>query len=214
MRTALDVAIAKPQLSSQSQVRALDASLREDLDQADRLLESFLVLARAQRGELGEETTVSLAQVVDDALASRGEAIAAEQIELRSTLAPACVDGSETLLARMVDNLIDNAVRHNVPGGLINVMCEADPETSRLVVESGGPVLDRAAVGQLAEPFRRLGVERTGSQNGHGVGLSIVAAIAAAHGGDLRLYARDQGGLGAEITLPVAPDAQPATGPA
>ncbi len=214
MRTALDVALAKPQLSSQPRVRALDASLREDLDQADRLLESFLVLARAQRGELGEETTVSLAQVVDDALASRGEAIAAEQIELRSTLAPACVEGSETLLARMVDNLIDNAVRHNVPGGLINVTCEADRETSRLVVESGGPVLDRAAVGQLAEPFRRLGVERTGSQNGNGVGLSIVAAIAAAHGGDLRLYARDQGGLGAEITLPVAPDAQPATGSA
>jgi signal transduction histidine kinase len=214
MRTALDVALAKPQLSSQPQVRALDASLREDLDQADRLLESFLVLARAQRGELGEETTVSLAQVVDDALASRGEAIAAEQIELRSILGPACVEGSETLLARMVDNLIDNAVRHNVLGGLINVTCEADRETSRLVVESGGPVLDRAAVGQLAEPFRRLGVGHTGSQNGHGVGLSIVAAIAAAHGGDLRLYARDQGGLGAEITLPVAPDAQPATGSA
>ena len=157
---------------------------------------------------------MSLAQVVGDALASRGEAIAAKQIELRSTLAPACVEGSETLLARMVDNLIDNAVRHNVPGGLINVTCEADRETARLVVESGGPVLDRAAVGQLAEPFRRLGAERTGSQNGHGLGLSIVAAIAAAHGGELRLYARDQGGLGAEITLPVAPDAQPATGSA
>ena len=82
MRAALDVAVAKPQLSSQPQVRALDASLREDLDQADRLLESFLVLARAQRGALGEETSVSLAHVVGDALASRGEAIAAKQIEL------------------------------------------------------------------------------------------------------------------------------------
>jgi signal transduction histidine kinase len=190
-------------------VQALDASLREDLDQADRLLESFLVLARAQRGALGEETSVSLAHVLGDALASRGEALAAKQIELHRTVASACVAGSETLLSRMVDNLIDNAVRHNVPGGLINVSCEADRDTARLVVESAGSVLNEAAVAKLAEPFRRLGPERTGSQNGHGVGLSIVAAIAAAHGGELRLYAREQGGLGAEVTLPVPRD--PAT---
>jgi hypothetical protein len=213
MRTALDVASAKPNLSS-AQVRALDASLRADLDEADRLLESFLVLARAQREELGAQTTVSLAQVVDAALASRGEAIAAKQVELHSTLAPACVKGSETLLARMVDNLIDNAVRHNLPGGPINVTCGADQDTARLVIESGGPVLDEAAVAQLAEPFKRPGTERTGSQNGHGLGLSIVAAIAAAHGGELTLHARDQGGLEAELTLPAARDAQAATGPA
>jgi signal transduction histidine kinase len=214
MRTALDVAIAKPHLASQPQMRALDASLREDLDQADRLLESFLVLARAHRGELGVETSVLLARVVGDALASHGDAVAAKQIELRSALAPACVEGSVTLLARMVDNVIDNAVRHNLPRGLINVTCEADRDTARLVVESGGPVLDKAAVAHLAEPFRRLAPERTGSQNGHGLGLSIVAAIAAAHGGELRLYAREPGGLGVEVTLPITRDARPATGPA
>jgi signal transduction histidine kinase len=213
MRAALDVATAKPSLSS-AQVRALDVSLRADLDQADRLLESFLVLARAQREELGEETSVSLAQVIGDALASRGQAIAAKQIELRSTVAPACVKGSETLLARMVDNLIDNAVRHNLPGGPISVMCDADQDTARLVIESGGPVLDEAVVAQLAEPFKRPGAERTGSQTGHGLGLSIVAAVAAAHGGELRLHRREQGGLGAEITLPLAPDARAATVPA
>ena len=214
MRTALDVAIAKPQLASQPQVRALDASLREDLDQADRLLESFLALARAQHRALGEETSVSLAQIVNDALAGRGELIAAKQIELHRTVAPASVAGSQTLLARMVDNVIDNAVEHNQPGGLVTVSCETDRGTARLVIESAGPLLDQAAVAQLTEPFKRLGAERTGSQNGHGLGLSIVAAIAAAHGGELRLHAREQGGLGAEITLPAAPDPQPATGPA
>jgi signal transduction histidine kinase len=122
------------------------------------------------------------------------------------------VEGSETLLARMVENLIDNAVRHNVQLGLINVACEADRETARLVVESGGSVLDGKAVGQLAEPFRRLAAERTGSQNGHGLGLSIVASVAAAHGGELRLCARRRVGLGAEITLPVAHDAPAETG--
>lgn len=202
MRAALDVSIAKPHPSSDA--RSLEASLREDLDQADRLLESFLVLARAQRRQLDEETLVSLACVVGDALTRKDEAIAAKQIELHSSLAPACVEGSETLLERMVDNLLDNAVRHNLPHGSVSVSCEADRETARLVVESDGSVLDQEAVGQLAQPFRRLGSERTGSQNGHGLGLSIVAAVAAAHGGELTLYAREQGGLGAEITLPVA----------
>jgi signal transduction histidine kinase len=65
-------------------------------------------------------------------------------------------------------------------------------------------------VDQLAKPFRRLGAERIGSENGHGLGLSIVAAVATAHGGELRLYAREHGGLGAEITLALAPDAQAA----
>ena len=213
MRTALDVALAKLQLSSQPQVKALDASLREDLDQADRLLESFLMLARAQHGALGAQTSVSLTQIVGDALASRGELISAKQIELHRTVGSAGVTGSPTLLARMVDNVIDNAVRHNQPGGLINVRSETDRDTARLVVESAGPVLDQEAVAQLAEPFRRLGAERTGSQNGHGLGLSIVAAIAAAHGGELKLCAREQGGLGAEITLPAAPDPQPVSGP-
>lgn len=213
MRTALDVALTKPQLVSQQQVKALDASLREDLDQADRLLESFLLLARAQQGALGEETSVLLTDIVGDAVARRGEAIAATGIELHHTPGPARVAGSGTLLARMVDNLIDNAVRHNVPGGLIDVTCEANRDTARLVVESSGPILDQAAVAQLTEPFQRLGTERTGSQNGHGLGLSIVAAIAAAHGGTLTLYALEQGGLGAEITLPLAPDCQPAIGP-
>jgi signal transduction histidine kinase len=192
-------------------VRALEASLREDLDQADRLLESFLVLARAQRGALSKGASVSLAQVAGDALASRDEAIAAKRIEVHSALAPARVEGSATLLERMVDNLLDNAVRHNQPRGLINVTCQTDRETARLVIESGGSVLDREAVEQLAQPFTRLGAQRTGSQNGHGLGLSIVAAVAAAHGGELRLYARERGGLGAEVTLPVAPDGQAAT---
>ncbi len=147
---------------------------------------------------------MSLSHVVGDALNRQDEAIAVKQIELHSSLAPVSVEGSETLLERMVENLLDNAVRHNLPHGSVSVSCEADRETARLVVESDGSLLDQEAVGQLAQPFRRLGTERTGSQNGHGLGLSIVAAVAAAHGGELTLYAREQGGLGAEIALPVA----------
>jgi signal transduction histidine kinase len=72
------------------------------------------------------------------------------------------------------------------------------------VVESDGPLLDQTAVAQLAQPFRRLGADRTGSHTGHGLGLSIVAAIATAHRGTLELSARPTGGLRVQITLPGA----------
>ncbi|MGH2886150.1 MAG: ATP-binding protein, partial [Solirubrobacteraceae bacterium] len=75
-------------------------------------------------------------------------------------------------------------------------------------------LLDESAVAHLAEPFRRLGPERTHSQNGFGLGLSIVAAVAAAHGGGLELHARPQGGLRVQITLPAAAPAATTAVPA
>jgi signal transduction histidine kinase len=208
MRTVLDVAIAKP--NAPPQLKSVDTNLRQALDQADRLLENFLALARAQHGQL-DHAPVALEQLASDALARRDEAIAAKHIELRTSLTSVRVTGSETLLARMVDNVIENAVRHNQPYGSITVALEPHHEQARLVVESGGPILDHSTVAQLAEPFKRLGAERTGSENGHGLGLSIVAAVAAAHDGTLELQPRPQGGLRVQITLPIAAVAQPAS---
>ena len=115
---------------------------------------------------------------------------------------PVSVAGSDTLLARMVENVIENSVRHNQRHGFIDVVCDTHRGTARLIVQSGGALLDDQCVAQLARPFRRLGAERTGSENGHGLGLSIVAAVVDAHGGALGLRARPQGGLRVEITLP------------
>jgi hypothetical protein len=203
MRTRLDIAVAKPD-GVPPQTRALDAGLRKDLDRADRLLESFLVLARAQHGILTDRTLVSLDQIVIDALATRRDQIAEQQLELRTALTPVRVWGSETLLTRMVENVIENSVRHNQPQGFINISCETTGKAARLVVESGGPVLDKDSVARLAEPFRRVGADRTGPQKGQGLGLSIVAAVAAAHDGALELRARPQGGLRVQITIPAA----------
>ena len=203
MRTRLDVAVAKPD-GVPPQTQALDHGLRNDLDRADALLESFLVLARAQHGTVTDSAVVSLDQIVTDALATHHAQIAEQQLEVRTALARISVPGSETLLARMVENVIENSVRHNQPHGFINIACETTDRAARLVIESGGLVLDDQSVAQLAQPFRRLGVQRTGSQNGHGLGLSIVAAVADAHGGELELHARPQGGLRVQITLPAA----------
>lgn len=202
MRTTLDVAIAKPG-GVPEQTRELDAELRVDLEHADRLLEGFLTLARAQNGELDEHNQVALEPIIAAALTARADQIAAKQLTVETHLAALETTGSATLLRRMIENVIENAVRHNQPGGAIELtLAPLGGQQGRVVIESSGPVLDQDAVAALAQPFKRLSEERTGSQNGHGLGLSIVAAVAAAHGGSLDLHARAEGGLRVQITLP------------
>jgi signal transduction histidine kinase len=203
MRTSLDVAEAKsPPVSQDASVLA--AKVREGLDQADRLVESFLVLARAQRGVMTDLTTVCLPEVVSTALEARTADRANMHLAVRAQLGDAHVIGSQTLLAQMVANLVGNAIRHNQPGGFIRVTTEADARAARLIVENGGPLLDSDQVAQLSQPFKRLGADRTGSASGVGLGLSIVAAIVAAHRGTLDLQAGPGGGLRVRIELPPA----------
>jgi hypothetical protein len=204
MRTTLDVAIAKPG-GVPVQTRELDAELRMDLDHADRLLDGFLALARAQNGRVGDHDQVALEPIITAALAADADQIAAKRLTVETHLTGVDVAGSATLLGRMVENVIENAVRHNRPGGSIVVtLAPLDGQQARVTLDSSGPVLDQQAVAQLAQPFKRLGQDRTGSQNGHGLGLSIVAAVAAAHDGRLDLHARAEGGLRVQITLPAA----------
>jgi len=206
MRASLDVAIAKPgPLPPQTEVLA--GRLRAELDRVDELLESFLVLARAQHGALPSHDVISLDGLVADAVSARAADISAAGLHLRlrtdaSDSGSGLVEGSKPLLRRMVDNVIDNAIVHNQPRGWIDVAAWAVPAGTRIVVENGGQVLDQPQVAALTQPFRRLGADRVGSDRGSGLGLSIVAAIAAAHGGSVELFARPDGGLRVTIELP------------
>ena len=211
MRTTLDVAIAKPG-GVPVQTRELDAELRVDLDHADRLLESFLTLARAQNGQLDKRNQVAIEPLITAALAAGADEITARRLTVETHLVAVEVAGSATLLRRMVENVIENALRHNQPGGSVEItLALLDGQRAQLIIDSSGPVLDQSAVAELAQPFRRLGQDRTGSQNGHGLGLSIVAAVAAAHDGKLALHARAEGGLRVQITLGSATAQLPAT---
>jgi signal transduction histidine kinase len=204
MRASLDVAMAKPG-PVPSQIVTLADRLRHELDQVDRLLESFLTLAHTQHRPAGDESTLSLAEIAAAAIGRRAGAITLTELDVEQERGPdAWVTGSETLLSRMVENVIDNAVSHNQQGGWVRVETSVDGPLARLVVENGGPVLTQADVEELAQPFRRLGAERTGSDRGTGLGLSIVASIAEVHGGTLDLHARGDGGLRVVIALPLA----------
>ncbi|MGW2745566.1 sensor histidine kinase [Streptomyces sp. NPDC001450] len=104
------------------------------------------------------------------------------------------------MLSRLVENVVDNAIVHNEESGWIRISTEHDGTEARLVVETGGHVLDQGQVDRLTQPFERLGADRTGPEGSSGLGLSIVAA----HGGRLALLARPEGGLCVAAALPSA----------
>jgi signal transduction histidine kinase len=239
MRASLDVAMAKPEPPPVQTVLLADR-LRAELDRIDELLEGFLVLARAQHGALPDLAVVSVGDLASAALAVRSGVIAAKALTVQAEVSPAgsWVAGSQALVSRMVDNIIDNAIVHNERAGWLRVAVGpvgtatvaagtgatttgATTTGSRwacVVVENGGPVLDQAQVDQLAQPFRRLGPSgvstgRIATGGGSGLGLSIVAAIAAAHGGTLDLCARPDGGLRVVVSLPLAAEAALAGAP-
>ena len=214
MRASVDVAVAKPGPVPEQTI-ALAGRLRAELDRVDELLDSLLALARAQHGVLPDRAVLSLGALASASLAARSGAITARKLTVQHTDSPggAWVAGSQPLLRRMVDNVIDNAIGHNVDGGWISVATGADGAVALLAVETGGEVLDQRQVDQLSQPFQRLGADRTGSKGGAGLGLSIVAAIADAHGGTLDLRARPEGGLRVAIGLPLAAPAAAVTTP-
>jgi signal transduction histidine kinase len=198
IRASLDVAVAKSDPAASTV--ALADRIRPQLDRVEHLLDGLLVLARAQHGAFADAAEVDLHDLVRDALRERN----ADAKGLRVTVdvpEETVVRGSPALLARLVDNVVDNAVTHNENGGWIEIVGSVNGPEATLVVETGGRLLDQREVDRLARPFERLGSERTGSS---GLGLSIVAAVAAAHGGRLALLARPAGGLRASITLPAA----------
>jgi signal transduction histidine kinase len=204
MRASLDVAMAKPGPHPTGTI-SLAERLRNELDHMDRLLDSLLALAHTQQSPPEERSTVTLSALVIDALDRHQEAIQRTALHLERADDPdTWVEGNDTLLTRMIDNVIDNAIKHNEPGGWIRIETEVDGAKVSLIVENGGPVVAQADVDELARPFRRLGARRTGSDHGNGLGLSIVESIVAAHHGTLDLHARPDGGLRVAITLPLA----------
>jgi signal transduction histidine kinase len=201
MRTLIDVTLARRPVSA-GQLEPVLAEIGAAVDKSEELIEALLTLARADRGPSPAEV-VDLPTAVEDAIDLIGPAAAARQIRIDTALQDVQVAGDRVLLERLASNLIDNAVRHNVTGGWVLASTRTHAGIAELTVANGGERIPGDQVTGLFEPFRRL-TSRTGNRSGSGLGLSIVASVATAHGGHAEARARPDGGLDLQITLPCA----------
>jgi signal transduction histidine kinase len=203
MRTEVDVALADPDASVE-ELRAAAGVVREATIRADRLVDSLLLLARSDRLQvdgLPHRERVELPEVATAALRAVDGEVGLRGLHVAASCAPAAVLGDRGLLERLAGNLVENAVRHNVDGGWLRVDTATVGGRARLAVESSGPVVPPEEVDALFEPFRRHGTART-ARTGAGLGLAIVRAVAAVHGGTATAVARPSGGLTVTVDLP------------
>ncbi|MEU9095761.1 sensor histidine kinase [Streptomyces sp. NPDC087901] len=200
-RTLLEVHLSDPE--APPELQQLGKTLLATNERSEQLVEGLLLLARSDN-QIVERKPVDLAEVASRALdQARGEA-EAKGVEMRSELAPAVVQGNGVLLERIALNLVQNAVRYNVPAdGWVEVSTELLPGQALMVVANTGPVVPAYEIDNLFEPFRRLRTERTGSDKGVGLGLSIARSVARAHGGRIIAEPREGGGLVMRVSLPV-----------
>lgn len=202
-RAVLDVALADPDADVTALRRAGELALGQ-AERAERTVDALLTLARVESGAAEvQRERVALDEVVTAAVAAAREED--PELDWQVEVDPATVTGDAHLLERAVANLLRNAVVHNVPGGWARVRLEAGIGVAVLEVANSGPAVDPDAVDALTLPFRRLARDRTSSAAGTGLGLTIVQAVADHHDATLRLAARDDGGLSAMLTFPLAP---------
>lgn len=202
IRTELDVTLSDPH-ADEAELRRMADVVREATARAERLVEALLLLARTEGVELAVHEPVDLTEVVSRALRGIEDEARQRGMGVRTCAEPAFAVGDPALLERVAGNLLENAVRHNVDGGWIEVTTGADQGWTCLRVSSSGPPIHEAEVEALFEPFRRSGLERT-ARNGTGLGLSIVRAATKAHRGHLRASPIPAGGLTITVQLPAA----------
>jgi len=199
-RTVVEVALADPART----VDSLEAACRRVLaagQQQERLIEALLTLARSQRG-LDQFEPVDLAALTEEMVLSRSADACQRGIRLTVAASPAVFTGDAGLAERLITNLLDNAIRHNGHGGSVVVRTTAALARAVLSVTNTGPLIHPAEVPGLFEPFRRRGTSRTSDGDGLGLGLSIVGAIAAAHGASVSAWAPPDGGLSIHVSFP------------
>ncbi|NUL01871.1 HAMP domain-containing protein [Streptomyces lunaelactis] len=200
-RTLLEVHLSDPGVPAELQ--QLGKTLLATNKRSEQLVEGLLLLARSDN-QIVERKPVDLAEVATRAVDQVRAEAEANGVEIRGERAPAVVQGNGVLLERIALNLVQNAVRYNIPeGGWVHVSTELQQGEAVLVVENTGPVVPAYEIDNLFEPFRRLRQERTGSDKGVGLGLSIARSVARAHRGRIIAEPREGGGLVMRVTLPV-----------
>ena len=200
-RALLEVTASRP--DSSTETRQLADTLLSVNARHERLIDGLLTLADSE-SQITDRTSVNLADVAQHVI---DQTDAGTITVGRSDLSAAPVHGDPMLLERLVQNLVDNAIRHNTPDGWFRVVTDTRDGNAVLTVTNTGPVVAPYDIPAIFEPFRRLATPRTRSDRGLGLGLSIVRAVARAHSGEATAAPRPGGGLEVTVRLPaIAPE--------
>jgi len=197
-RALLELALADPLADAASWREVAEDVLAGCMEQ-ERLLEACLTLARSRCGLMRHEL-VDLAVIADEALRAHD----LSGLESVVALGPAEICGDPVLVERLAANLVSNAIRHNFPGGRIEVETRTEAGHAFLVTVNTGPLIPAGDLGRLFQPFHRLDLQARPSSDGIGLGLPIVQAIAGAHNANLTAEALSGGGLKIDVRFPVA----------
>jgi signal transduction histidine kinase len=209
-QTLLQVALANPGITLDSLRATCQEVVDAGKDQA-QLIDALLTLARSHRG-LDHREPVDLRAVVTDALNAHEPSAAAKRLQVHAALDDASVPGDARLIHRMAWNLVDNAIRYNITGGRVEITLTAAATAATLTVTNTGSPVPPGQVSRLLEPFQRAAQDRSTSATGLGLGLSIVADIAEAHGASLAVSPRPDGGLTFAVGFPANPPNKPGNG--
>ncbi|MGH2884437.1 MAG: sensor histidine kinase [Solirubrobacteraceae bacterium] len=161
------------------------------------MLEALLTLARSEHGHPRREP-VDLAATAAEVLRAHDH----HGLRSSATLEPARTTGDPELVQRLVANLVGNAVRHNVPGGRLDVVTSHASGRAIFTIANTGPVIPTAELTRLFQPFQRF--HEASCTDGVGLGLAIVRAIANAHNATVTAHARSGGGLRIDVGFPAA----------
>jgi signal transduction histidine kinase len=201
-RALIQVALADPDASLDSLRRAHERALASEHD-LEQMIDGLMALTRGRAG-LERREHVDLARLAADTLLAREPQLTRLDLDVRPALAAAPTTGDPRLLERLIANLVDNAIRHNAPGGQLVLATGMREGRAFVSIANTGAAIPPGELERLFQPFQRLSV-RTHHDSGHGLGLSIVQAIATAHGAELSARAQPRGGLAIEISLPPSP---------
>jgi signal transduction histidine kinase len=199
MRTAIEVTLSKP-TRTQEELEAMAARVERSVQRAEATVEALLALATSELGPT-TEGAIDLATAAEDALDSTHAALDQRQITVEAALEPALARGDRVLLERLIANLVENAVRHNTPGGWIGIRTTQQDGNAVFEIANTGAGVTAEQVPTLFEPFARAD-QRVNPTEGVGLGLSIADAIARAHNATINARPRPGGGLEISVTVP------------
>ncbi|XRQ04386.1 sensor histidine kinase [Actinomadura welshii] len=198
------VEMAMHRESASPDVRRLGEDLLQINARHERLITGLLLLARSEN-ELTTRAPVDLADIVAHVTSQTALEAKAAGITVETDTAEATTTGDALLLERVVQNLLENGLRHNTEAGWVKISCRTRAEDVVLDVANSGPAVPPYEIPALFEPFRRLDADRVVTAKGAGLGLSIVRSIVQAHHGTIEAAPEPGGGLRMTVTLPRAP---------